>query len=240
MPSWNPSYFGWSGNVFALIGVLAIGAVICVVTARMPRFTALLVGLVITFLWWNFVVGSDMALWIVLLTIVANRLVPDRWKYADAEIKSRAEAPVYPGETDFQATCWKEKSGGSARIIPPRDPPNRRAAPQQQTNIARRVRDYYLIPAGLGDKRSDWFVPIADAERCTSSGGYQIHYKDPARKRSEDPDFVHDDAIDVIKFDQDFATLRCPACRQRMRGRVSRYVKVVCPKCYYVWVQRLS
>jgi hypothetical protein len=69
--AWDPSQVGWEGNLFALVSVVGIGIILCVVLVREAlNFYVTAAWLAVAYFWWRLIVGSELASWVVTITLL--------------------------------------------------------------------------------------------------------------------------------------------------------------------------
>ncbi len=98
---------------------------------------------------------------------------------------------------------------------------------------------WYQVEDGLGDKRHDLFVALADARHTgLPRPGWLVHFGHSQAWDLRVPAFVAEEWLETPTYSGDRVIVRCPECGQRCRGKRFPQIEVHCPHCGTTWVQR--
>jgi len=100
-------------------------------------------------------------------------------------------------------------------------------------------RAWYRFETGVGDKLSNDFFILEDADRLASpASGYAIHFKKSNQYNLKLPFTILDQDIEQPQVTAGKMVSACPHCQQKCRVTLFEKMEIRCPKCQGTWKQR--
>ena len=220
--TWDPSLYGWGGNVFAMVGVIGIGVAICVgiVTSSRENFLISQASQILVYFWWDWIVGGALASWVVLITFVASLLYRDR-----VESKGSAAKPNEPEIKLEDKTADIESTSSFKRVTPRTDDQKKKGAAWCVVSygLTHKISGYHLDMHSIHEETEGWFVDVPFPNELHGERWW---------------DFISRSNVDRLQVANGHFFYTCPCCEGQMTATTSETkipfplrIKLICKSC---------